>query len=107
MAISRRFDPATFTEDITDIVRFWLIDDEDELAPSTSLAGRCGRDGPCHAALDAEDLPKAAEAIRAWFTSRLLDLGLNHDPVDRLAADLLGATIEAVDWMELADEIRD
>lgn len=107
MAISsKRPDPATLCEGVTNIVRFWL-DDEEDATPFGMVAGHCGQGGPCQAVLAAEDLDEAAEVLREWFFGHLVGDRRSGAHLDKLAGELVEAALGAVDWLDLADEIRD
>jgi len=103
---AKKPDPAVFQEAVTNLVRYW-IDDEDGADCFSPFSEHWEHSGPCRAALEAEDLEHAAAALRRWFTDRLTREAGSDDPLDKLARDLVVASLAAVDWLDLADEIRE
>jgi hypothetical protein len=106
MATIQRINQPNVSETITNLVRNWLAN-EDDPPPGISLFGRCGRIGPCAAALNAEDLSKAADVLHAWFADHLGRPSGDDFPIALLIRSLACASLSLVDWHELADEIWD
>jgi hypothetical protein len=66
--------------------------------------------GPAEAlrlARDAPDAPAAVEALRSWFARRLAEPHDALDDVRGLRSGLVGAFLDAVDWLQLATDLRE
>lgn len=103
---SKRPDPVAFQEAVTNLVRYW-IDDEDGADCFSPFSEHWEHSGPCRAVLEAEDLDHAAKALQAWFTDQMARAARGEAPLEKLARDLVGAALAAVDWHDLAEEIRE
>jgi len=106
MSTHKTIDAFALAETMTERVRVWL-DEGDFCWIDSSKGGLSARAEACQAVVHAAELSEAAEVLHSWFNEHLTRSPGVREPLAPLAADLLGAALNLVDWEALADEIRD
>ena len=93
--------------DLTDSVRFFLVEPDEDTPPDAFPAQRYIREEARKIARDAPDIATATEGLKSWFIDRLtVDPG-HPGPFGALASDLITAALDRVDWLDIAYSIRE
>ena len=93
--------------DLTDSVQFFLAEPDDDTPPDAFAVLRYSRAEARRIAKEAADIATATEDLKSWFIDRLtVDPG-HPGPFGNLAAYLITAALERVNWRDIAYSIRE